>query len=691
MNRRDIERNLRIISKAWGKKQSGYAFFPYIDREAQKASGSRKAGFHEGPAFKWPADREAIITHCLSHTREDLYWSCNLFEYPIRREDAAMDEHALWADLDKVDPSTLDEYPPTIAWETSPGSYQALWIAASGDFQGASWAGNENQRMTYMTGADTGGWFATKLLRFPEWDNHKPEYEENGKFPKGQVLWTDGPTYHPGDFASLPEIQGVSGSLTDALETDIENVDRHAVLARVKLKLNRKARELLAAREVSGDRSDSLWYLIRCLADAGCSVAEIVAIVRESVWNKFKDRGDEVKRLMLEASKAIAQRSEETVKAAEFEEEEIERSAPQRLGFLLANIKRPRYVIDKILTEGSCGFIAGEPKCYKSWVGLDMILSVATGAPFMGEFRVTNPGPVLYIQEEDPPSIIKQRSAKIWSGKSTDKFELQPDSNEILWLPPERSPEFDPDINAYIQKGVIISDEAWQLWLDDTIAAGMDGEAYRMILVDTLMMTAGDVEETRAQEMTTKIFKPLKTLARKHNIAVVVIHHMGKADKPRSGQRMLGSVANHAWSEDSIYLSRSGAENIKMEVESKTAPGGTYRIDNLANTRWEPHIGPWRPEDAPVTPPHQQRQPGARSRRPATPGKADVSQAKLIEVVKMAGTAGITTAQVAEALSINRSTAHKRLVRQLEYGTVDRQQTPDGSNAWAITEAEVQA
>jgi hypothetical protein len=648
------------------------------------ALGSRKAGFHEGPAFKWPQEREKIIEHCLSHTDDDLYWATSLYEYAMRREDVAMDEHALWADLDAVDPSTLDEYPPTIAWESSPGRYQALWIAGSGDFQGASWPGNENQRMTYMIGADPSGWDTVQLLRMPGWINHKPEYRQpNGTYPQGQLLWSDGPTYHPGDFHDLPEIAGVSGQITDALETDIENIDRHAVMARVKLKLNRRARELLSARETSGDRSDNLWYLIRCLADAGCSVAEIVAITRETVWNKFRDRGDELRRLILEASKAIAQRSPETIEA--LEEEEIEREAPQRLGFLLKNIKRPTYVVDQVLTEGACGFIAGEPKCYKSWVGLDLLMSVSTGAPFLGEFRVVNPGPCLYIQEEDPPTIIKSRSAKVWSGKATDKFELVPDSNEVIWLPPEREPEFDPDIHAYIQKGVTISDEAWQLWLDETIANGMDGGAYRLLLIDTLMMTAGDVEETRAQEMTTKIFKPLKTLARKHNIAVVVIHHMGKSDRPRMGQRMLGSVANHAWSEDSIYLSRSGMENIRMEVESKTAPGGTYRLSNLNNTRWEPQIGPWRPDDdaKPATAVHTKSD---RVERRTQVRQEPVKQNALIEAVQQAGTVGITTAGIAELLSISRSTAHKRLMRQLEYGTLERQQMPNGSNSWKLSE-----
>ena len=82
------------------------------------------------------------------------------------------DEHALWADLDEVDPESIKDYRPSIAWESSPGRYQALWLAASGDFQGASWPGNENQQLTYYVGADRSGWDTTQLLRIPGWINH---------------------------------------------------------------------------------------------------------------------------------------------------------------------------------------------------------------------------------------------------------------------------------------------------------------------------------------------------------------------------------------------------------------------------------------------------------------------------------------------------------------------------------------
>lgn len=686
----DVEKALRLISQAWGRKQSGYVFFPWIDRERQVRTGKRRVGFNEGDPFLWPQDRDKIVEHILKHenANHDVYWSTSLFEWPMRREDVAMDEHALWADLDEVDPSTLDQYPPTIAWESSPGRYQALWVASHGDFQGASWPGNENQRMTYMIGADPSGWDTVQLLRVPGLANHKPEYKrEDGTYPQGKILWYDGPKYEPGDFSNLPEVQGgVDAQLTEALSADIDGVDRLEVIARIRLKLNHRARELLGAKEASGDKSDQLWYLIRCLADVGLSVTEIVAVVRETVWNKFRDRHDELRRLIAEASKAIAKRSDETISKLEqeIENEEVDRPSPQRLGFLLKNIKKPKYLIQGILTEGACGFIAGEPKCYKSWVGLDMALSISTGADFLGHFRVQNPGPVLYIQEEDPAPTLKNRAAKIWVNKSTDKFELvhTPEEAGLYWLPPEQDEAFDPNVNAYIQQGLVISNEAWQLWLDETLAAGMDGEPYRVVIIDTLMMTAGEVDENRSQEMTTKIFKPLKTLSRKHNVAIQVIHHMGKSEKSRPGQRLLGAVANHAWAEDSIYLSRSGLKDIRIDLESKTVPAQTYRMTDVHNLWWTPTINLWRSED---DDPEAAQVQGEYTRSAARSRRRGTRESKpnpLLQALAEAPT-GLTTAQLATITGKNRATIHKQMTRFLDQEKVQLTQLNNG-NVWNL-------
>lgn len=658
------EQQLRVISKAWGR-QSGYCFFPYISGTADDKS-ERIQSYHEGPAFSWPKEKDKILDYMHQHQGDDLYWCPSLFEEKNRRLEHAMDEHALWADLDGVDPTQIEDYPPTIAWETSPGRYQALWLV-QGDIQGASWPGRENQCLTYYVGADVGGWDTTQLLRIPGWRNHKPEYRQQyGEPPEGSLLWSDGRVYLPDEFNDLPDVPGAA-VINEVLEEEINRIDRHDVWARVRLKVSKRVRELHDSREATGDRSDALWEIERELADAGCTIAEIVTVVRATVWNKFQGRADELKRLSTEASKAVAARSE-TVKKA-LEEESYERPAPQNLFELVKNLPPPKWLVKNILTEGSCGFIAGQPKSFKSWTSFDLALSIATGTPFLGYFDVVNPGPVLYIQEEDAATMVKQRLDKIYPSKIVDKVKVV--NGELTWYPPidqsysrGYTQGFEnPPIDAYIGNGFVISNPAWQSWLDDTMAKG----GYRMVLLDPLMMIAGDVEENRAQEMTEKIFKPMKQLARKHNCCMVVVHHMKKGD-PRSapqrgGQLMLGSVANHAWGEDSMYLKIGRGGDIIVEQESKHAMVKGFRISHLRNQRWEPQVIQEDDErepdgvDGPV--------------RQATP-RAAASTPKILEALRELGDGYHPTATIAAQAKMKTNSAFKQLQRQATSRTIEK-------------------
>jgi hypothetical protein len=133
------------------------------------------------------------------------------------------------------------------------------------------------------------------------------------------------------------------------------------------------------------------------------------------------------------------------------------------------------------LPREHAAFVAGEPKSWKSWFGYDLALSVSTGADFLGAFRVVSPGPVLYVQEEDPLPTLKTRGAKIWSGKSIDQLELDSEGG-IYWMPSEQEKTFDPDINAYVQQGVTLSDEVWQMWLDETLEEGMSKIPYKLMI-----------------------------------------------------------------------------------------------------------------------------------------------------------------------------------------------------------------
>jgi AAA domain-containing protein/DNA primase RepB-like protein len=579
------EEQLNLISKAWGK-QSGFCFFPWIAGEADSRE-ARIRSYHEGDAFRWPHDKAKILAHLAAHVRDDLYWCPSLFEQKARRMELAMDEHALWADLDQVNPREIEDFPPTIAWETSPGRYQGLWLITGGDMQGASWQGGENQRLTYHLGADHGGWDTTQLLRIPEWVNHKFEYRQNGKSPRGKLLWGPRRRYRPDDFQSLPEV-AQSFDASTVLDDEIDRVDRHKVWGEVRLKLPHTAREQFAAREATGDRSATMWWLMRCLADAGLGAVEIVALMKPTVWNKFAGRNDEAKRLATEAAKAVATREVKVGK--ELEEPAEERPKPIRLAALLAGVKPPKWLVKDLWAEGSCGFIAGQPKSYKSWMALDLALSISTGLPFLDHFPVREPGPVLYIQEEDSAPMVKARFDKIWPAKKSDKIVLE--NGVPVHVPPVELPD-DPDIAAYINKGFIVSDGAWQSWLDEVLSEGLDGMPFRMVIMDPLMVIAGEVDENRSVDMTQKIFRPLRQLAQKHEVGICIVHHLKKGENGkfvRGGQLMLGSVANHAWSEDSMYLRIERGGTINVERESKHAASYGFKIRGLRQKGWQPDV-----------------------------------------------------------------------------------------------------
>jgi len=113
----------------------------------------------------------------------DVYFCPNFFKRPRRRKDLVLPSRWLYADLDTVVPLDDDSLlSPTIAWESSPGRYQALW-------QMDKWLDPEqhsdlNRRLTYKLGADKGGWDITQVLRVPGTLNHK--YTD---VPLVKLLW----------------------------------------------------------------------------------------------------------------------------------------------------------------------------------------------------------------------------------------------------------------------------------------------------------------------------------------------------------------------------------------------------------------------------------------------------------------------------------------------------------------------
>jgi DNA primase len=76
---------------------------------------------------------------------------------------------------------------------------------------------------------------------------------------------------------------------------------------------------------------------------------------------------------------------------------------------ILREFPEEQWLIDKILyNEGFC-FVYGAEGVGKSFITLSMAEALATGTPWLGHFRVPRAGKVLFIDKENPLSILSKR------------------------------------------------------------------------------------------------------------------------------------------------------------------------------------------------------------------------------------------------------------------------------------------
>jgi hypothetical protein len=86
-----------------------------------------------------------------------------------------------------------------------------------------------------------------------------------------------------------------------------------------------------------------------------------------------------------------------------------ERLPVSRANELDIHQKEQAWLIESMWAYNAVGIIGGPPKCCKSWLGLDMAVSVASGSPCLDQFPVKRPGPALIFLAEDALHVVRAR------------------------------------------------------------------------------------------------------------------------------------------------------------------------------------------------------------------------------------------------------------------------------------------
>jgi hypothetical protein len=205
-----------------------------------------------------------------------------------------------------------------------------------------------------------------------------------------------------------------------------------------------------------------------------------------------------------------------------------------------------RWLVEGLWCTNSVGVIGGAPKCAKTWLSLDMALSVATGTPCLGKYAVPEPGTVLVYLAEDALVVVRERiEGMAWHrGLDLDRVEVHVITASVLRLDQER--------------------DRMRLW--ETTRRLRP----RLLVLDPLVRLHG-IDENRAGDVA-ELLAYFRSLQRELGLSVVLVHHTRKnaADGVAAGQGLRGSGDIHAFGDSNLYLQRT-KDHLILSSEHRAA------------------------------------------------------------------------------------------------------------------------
>lgn len=531
----------KLLIAIWGKK-SGYIFLPFKTTKKWEEN-----------SFKYPDDIPEIEKFLNNLPKADTYWCPIVFKENRRLKEYAQRPNVLWADLDEVNPTTLGDLTPSIAWKSSDNKYQCLWIIDH-DKEGYDLE-SINRALTYKTDADKSGWDFTQVLRIPGTMNYKYNPPQ-----KGKILWVKNKKFKVSKLAEFLKEEEAE-EIEDSIEELIDGYE-----------IPERTRDLLFADDsevVVGERSDRLWEIETSLLEAGVPVADVIKIVQLCPFNKFKGRRDEVKQIYTEVLKA--EKHVKNTKITSITIKGLNDKKPQEIKqdvdiiqsfdeFVDENLAPPEWLVKNIWQLSTYGMIAGEPKTYKSVQSTDLCISIASGAHFLNHFETLKCGAVLYVQEENGKQTVQDRVRKISAAKGI----LSAGNGTMASIP----------LYFMNNLGLNLKTKESRELLDDAIAKIRP----LIIVLDPLYMMFGDADENSATEVG-DILKWLTGLRNKYECSILICHHYNKSanENTRGGKRIRGTGAFHAWVESALYIRTTQTKHkVRIEREFRAFPSNGF-------------------------------------------------------------------------------------------------------------------
>jgi AAA domain len=294
-----------------------------------------------------------------------------------------------------------------------------------------------------------------------------------------------------------------------------------------------------------------------------------------------------------------------------------------RVGEIQSTESQKRWLVEDLWGASSVGVIGGAPKCAKTWLGLDMALSVATGTACLCKYAVAEPGPVLVYLAEDALPLVRERIEGMARHRG---FDLDPIAIHVITSPVLRL-DRNPDRSR-------LREATGRL-------------RPRLLLLDPLVRLHR-IDENDAGEVA-ELLAYFRGLQREFDLSVALVHHTRKsaAGGVAAGQGLRGSSDIHAFGDSNLYLRRA-REQLVLSSEHRAAPAAAPVCLELVAT------------DEKTTHLEVVGELGDGSTKPATNGKQPRLEERVLDLLGRGATA--TRAKLRETLGVK----NERLGEALE-------------------------
>lgn len=192
--------------------------------------------------------------------------------------------------------------------------------------------------------------------------------------------------------------------------------------------------------------------------------------------------------------------------ASDLEEPERKIVLPMNGVAIMAHPQRPRTWFGPDFLTPGLGLLTADPKFGKTWMGIDLVLTMAMGGKFLG--MTIEQGDALFIGLENTTEENSERAQALWKARHLER------SPENLWMYSKE--DFDAN---FLGAGDIVPLKRWI----------QSASKPQMIVIDTLALFVSGVGGSYMQD--NQALHQLRFFAKQHQIMLMFIHHNNKTGK----------------------------------------------------------------------------------------------------------------------------------------------------------------